>query len=385
MLEPLSALFATEDLMPHGMCFLWRPELVWLHVVSDVLIAVAYYGIPVVIVFFATKRKDLVFRHVFVLSGLFVLACGTTHLMGVWVLWNPDYGVEGAIKAATAVVSLASLGAMWRVMPAALAIPSPLQLQAANTALEQEVAERRRAEAEVTALNRELEARVAERTAELEAANAALQRRVEHERLLVREIHHRVKNNLQTMSSMLRLQADTARADLTGQFAAAQRRIQVMAQIHEELYRAQAAESVDFGTYLEKLCADIGAFYELGDRVEIKVHAEPLELDLDRATPLALVANEAITNACAHAFPGDRTGTITVSLRSLGSEAELTVADDGVGLPHGDETDRTRVGHMGSLIMAALSEQIEGRQDITSDGGTRVTVRFKVGDPDGGE
>jgi two-component sensor histidine kinase len=314
MLELVTATFANNGLMPHGMCFQWRPELVWLHVVSDALIAGAYYGIPVVIGYFAIKRRDLVFRHVFILSGLFVLACGTTHVMGIWVLWNPDYGVQGTIKAATAVISLASLAAMWRVMPMALAIPSTSQLQSANAALGREVAERRRAEAEVTALNRKLESRVAARTAELEAANAALQQRVEREQLLVREIHHRVKNNIQTMSSMLRLQADAAGSELARQFATAQRRIQVMAQIHEELYRAKEAESVEFGAYLERLCADIAAFYELGDRVAVEVHSEPLELDLDHATPLALIANEAITNACAHAFPENRAGRIFVNL-----------------------------------------------------------------------
>jgi two-component sensor histidine kinase len=377
MLEALAGVFTNRDLMPHGMCFLWDPGLLWLHAISDTLIAAAYYGIPVVIAYFAIKRKDLVFRHIFILSGLFVLACGTTHVLNVWVLWNPDYGVEGAVKAATAAVSLTSLAAIWRVMPMALAFPSPSQLREANTALEKEIVERRRAEAEITKMNRDLEARVAKRTTEIEDANAALRQQVEREQLLVREIHHRVKNNLQTMSSMLRLQADTAGAELAPQFATAQRRIQVMAQIHEELYQAEKVESVDFAAYLENLCADIGNFYEMDDRVTLAVSAEPLNLNLDQATALALVANEAITNACAHAFPDERTGTITVSLHHSGTDAELTVADDGIGLSARD-MNASKGDSMGSLIMAALSEQIAGYHDIASDHGTRVTIRFPV-------
>jgi hypothetical protein len=80
----LSWLMSPQDYMPHGMCFLWQPELIALHVASDSLIALAYYSIPIALIYFVLKRKDLAFPAIFVLSGLFILACGTTHVLGVW-------------------------------------------------------------------------------------------------------------------------------------------------------------------------------------------------------------------------------------------------------------------------------------------------------------
>jgi len=145
MLQPIAAFLSSDQFMPHGMCFLWDPGLLWLHVVSDGLIALSYYAIPLAIGYLAWQRRDLVFRHLFILSALFVLACGTTHLMGIWVIWNPDCAADGLIKAATAAVSLTSLVAMWQAMPKALALPSPAQLRCVNAALTLEVDERARA------------------------------------------------------------------------------------------------------------------------------------------------------------------------------------------------------------------------------------------------
>jgi len=105
----LSWLMSPQDYMPHGMCFLWQPELIALHVVSDSLIALAYYSIPIALIYFALKRTDLAFPSIFVLTGLFILACGTTHAMSVWTLWYPDYRVDGGIKAVTALLSIGTV------------------------------------------------------------------------------------------------------------------------------------------------------------------------------------------------------------------------------------------------------------------------------------
>jgi hypothetical protein len=135
MLGHLQEMLTSENFMPHGMCFLWRPDLLWLHAASDAAIALAYYSIPFALVSFVLRRRDLAFPGVFLLFGAFILACGTTHLMGIWTLWNPDYWLDGGIKAATAVISLLSAVIVWRVMPLALALPSPAQLEQANRAL----------------------------------------------------------------------------------------------------------------------------------------------------------------------------------------------------------------------------------------------------------
>jgi PAS domain S-box-containing protein len=164
----LSWLLSPQDYMPHGMCFLWQPQLIALHVASDSLIALAYYSIPVALIYFVSKRTDLAFPSIFVLTGLFILACGTTHIMGVWTLWFPDYRLDGGIKAATALLSVGTAAAIWKVMPLALALPSTAQLERANELLGTEINQRQRAEAALREANAELERRVAARTADLQ-------------------------------------------------------------------------------------------------------------------------------------------------------------------------------------------------------------------------
>jgi len=179
----LSGFFDTEGFMPHGYCLMWRPAVFWLNLISDAIIAASYYSIPFALLYFVLRRRDLAFRWMFVMFGIFILGCGTTHVMGIWTLWNPDYAVDGLVKALTAAVSIATAVMLWPLMPRALAFPSPSQLAQANRELNHEIGERRQAEAAVRQLNDELERRVQARTAELEAANEQLRREVEERRL----------------------------------------------------------------------------------------------------------------------------------------------------------------------------------------------------------
>jgi signal transduction histidine kinase/CheY-like chemotaxis protein len=131
-----------RELAPHGYCLLWQPELIWTHVIGDALIAAAYFSIPIAIVRFVTNRKDIEFSWIFWLFALFIIACGTTHLMAIWTLWNPDYGWEALIKVITAIASVGTAIVLWPLIPRALAIPSPLQLREANAQLSERVRER---------------------------------------------------------------------------------------------------------------------------------------------------------------------------------------------------------------------------------------------------
>ncbi|HEY0834364.1 MAG TPA: ATP-binding protein [Azospirillum sp.] len=150
MMAGLGGIFDSSALMPHGFCLLWQPELLALHVSSDVVTGLSYYSIPVALVYFVRKRRDLAFSWVFWLFAAFILACGTTHLFSIWTLWQPDYAVEGLIKAVTAIVSMLTAVALWMLMPKALALPSPSQLAVANQALHREITERRQVEERYT-------------------------------------------------------------------------------------------------------------------------------------------------------------------------------------------------------------------------------------------
>jgi PAS domain S-box-containing protein len=174
MVDQIEAFLSTDGFMPHGMCYLWRPGVLGLHVVSDSLITLAYFSIPFTLLYFVRKRTDLQFNWMFVCFAVFIVACGTTHLMEVWTIWHPTYWLSGSIKAVTALASVPTAILLIKLVPDALRLPSPSALQSANIELAHEVTERQRAEGEVRRINAELEARVTERTAQLEAANQSL-------------------------------------------------------------------------------------------------------------------------------------------------------------------------------------------------------------------
>ena len=128
--------------MPHGYCYLWDPRIVWLHVISDGLITLSYYCIPVALIYLLQKRRDLPFNWVFWMFGLFILGCGTTHLMEIWTVWHPSYLVAGVIKAITAVVSVMTALMLVPLLPKAIALPTSEQLNAINHELRLQMAER---------------------------------------------------------------------------------------------------------------------------------------------------------------------------------------------------------------------------------------------------
>ena len=141
-----SDILQTSTFSPHGICLLWQPELIWLHVGSDAMIALAYFSIPFVLSIFVSKRPDVEFGWVFWAFAIFITACGLTHLFSIYTLWVPAYGIEGLVKALTAVASVVTAAMLWPLLPKMLQLPSPAQLRATQVALEAEGQQRRHAE-----------------------------------------------------------------------------------------------------------------------------------------------------------------------------------------------------------------------------------------------
>ncbi|HTZ74545.1 MAG TPA: PAS domain S-box protein [Candidatus Aquilonibacter sp.] len=139
----LKQIFGSSDYMPHGYCYLWNSHLVWLHVISDSLIALSYFAIPAILLWFVRKRRDLPFHWLFVLFGIFIIACGMTHVMEVWTLWHADYWLSGGIKAITAVASVLTAIVLVKAAPKVLALPGIDQLLRSNTSLEQQISDLR--------------------------------------------------------------------------------------------------------------------------------------------------------------------------------------------------------------------------------------------------
>jgi hypothetical protein len=132
MYEFFRKILDAADFMPHRHCYLLETGVMWLHVASDILIALAYYSIPLQLLYFIRKRRDLPFPWIFALFGVFIVACGTTHVMDVYTLWTPIYRAAGVLKVFTAAVSLMTAGLLFPLIPQALRLASPAQLLKAN-------------------------------------------------------------------------------------------------------------------------------------------------------------------------------------------------------------------------------------------------------------
>jgi signal transduction histidine kinase len=156
MWEYITYLFDWQSFMPHGHCYFWQPSILWTHVFSDAVIGAAYLSIPVALLTLIHRRKDLAFNWMFLLFGLFILACGATHIMNIVTVWIPAYRLDGALKVITAVASIGTALALWPLIPRALALPSPAQLASVNRKLAAENNERLRAEAALAKQNRSL-------------------------------------------------------------------------------------------------------------------------------------------------------------------------------------------------------------------------------------
>lgn len=209
MVALFDQLFSTGSFIPHGHCYLWQSQLVWLHVASDLLVALAYYSIPLTLLYFVRRRRDLPFHSIFLLFCLFIVACGSTHLMEVWTLWHPIYWASGMLKALTAGVSIWTAIALIPIVPQALALPSPEQLRQTNEALQTEIAERLKVEAELKRYQMELEERVAERTAQLEASNQQMQTLLVREKEALSQVEQ-ARDDLQDYADRLNLALEIA-------------------------------------------------------------------------------------------------------------------------------------------------------------------------------
>ncbi|GAB2553203.1 hypothetical protein GCM10027085_50820 [Spirosoma aerophilum] len=218
---------------------------------------------------------------------------------------------------------------------------------------------------------------------EINDKNDSLQALVNEKEWLLKELHHRVKNNLQLTISLLHTQSKY----LSDQGAIraieqSQHRVRAMALIHQKLYRSDSLSQVDMPTYIREVVDQLGESFNQDEQITFRYQLAPLELDVSQAVPLGLIITEAITNALKYAFPAgyrsdDQTNSINLALLKVDLENyQLVVDDNGVGLP--DDVDLRRQGSMGANIMRRLTKQLGGILQIENSGGVRISVSFPL-------
>jgi PAS domain S-box-containing protein len=219
---------------------------------------------------------------------------------------------------------------------------------------------------------------------ERKRAEEALRASLREKEALLKEVHHRVKNNLQLIISLLSLQAArVGDGSVRSVLADSCDRVRSLALVHENLYRAGQFAGVSLARQVQSLCAQLLRSYGDGARIGLETRVADVSLDLDRAVPLVLITNELVSNALKHAFPGARSGRVLVELRALvPGRYALIVADDGVGLPA--EFDLRNLGSLGLQLVSDLADQLHGTVSFHRDSGTTVTITFDVG-PGGGQ
>jgi len=321
--------------------------LVWTHVVADSLIGMAYFAISVTLAYLVHRAQgDIPFRWIFLAFGLFIIACGGTHFVEALTIWVPVYVFSAAVKIFTALASVTT----------ALVLPftvSPI------LALVQQA----KASEEVTAQLRASEAR---------------------KEALLREVHHRVKNNLAVICSLFYFQSTHMKDKETVQvFRDMERRVHSMALVHESLYSTENLACIDFADYAHDLAKDILSSHgRPGAPVQLKTKLEHVTMNVDLAVLCGLILNELMANALKHGFPNGIGGQIKVTLRH-GPEGKcsLCVEDSGVGLP--DAFDMNTSKSIGLKLVRSLTRQIRGSFELVKvDQGTRACLHFTV-DPHG--
>lgn len=348
-MELLFELFSGKGFMPHGHCYLWTPALLWLNVVSDTFITLAYLSIPVTLIYFIRKRQDLPFNWMFLAFGVFILACGATHALEIWTTWYPAYWLSGAMKAVTALASIVTAYLLIKLLPAALAIPSHSQLANLNN--------------ELLASNEKLH----QTNQRLEDTHEQLLQQEKMAALgrLVAGVAHEINTPLGiivTGSSLLSEETQTLHKTYKGEGLSQQELEQFLHTTSETILLIQlnAKRAADLVQSFKQVAVDRAVsekrkirlidyikevFTSLAPTVkktavstEIRGNEE-LEAEINPGT-LSQILTNLVMNSVIHGFEGKADGRILVEVDEDSEHIRLTYYDNGKGIP---KEWRTRV------------------------------------------
>ena len=205
--------------------------------------------------------------------------------------------------------------------------------------------------------------------------NEQLQSLVTEKEWLLKEVHHRVKNNLHTVICLLESQAAYLENDALKAIENSEHRIYAMSLIHQKLYQSNDIKTIDMSTYIPELAQSLEDSFGTSNQIKFKLKIDPINLSLSHAIPLGLIINEAVTNSIKYAFPGNRRGEISISMTDNGKQIIMVLADNGIGMPKIDSGTESK--SLGLELMKGLSKDIEADISFAVDKGTKITMRFE--------
>ena len=379
-------LFSSPDFMPHGMCYLWQPGTLWLNVASDALIAVAYYAIPFALYYLVQeRRKEIPYPGIILMFAGFIILCGTTHLMEIWTVWHPQYRMAGALKGITGVVSVATTFALFKVMPHAMQLRSPAQLQ-------REVASRT---AQLAQLNDELRAQVEAR----DRAEAQLRDRDQRKDEFLATLAHELRNPLAPIRHAVKILGAAAATPEQQRWGreVIDRQAHRMALLLDDLLevsritRGQLVLKKQRVTLTSVITAAIETARPLIDSkgLTLTVNYPPERVDLE-ADPLRL--SQALSNLLTNAAKfTPRGGQISLSVTHTAEDIVIIVRDTGIGFEpalapqlfemftqahHVEEASEGGLGIGLSLVKGLV--HLHGGSVSAESGGKDLGAAFKI-------
>jgi signal transduction histidine kinase len=376
-----------DEFMPHGMCYMWRKDILLLNVVSDVLIALAYFSIPIFLYYFFRHRPNMPFRGVILMFSLFIFSCGITHLLGVWTVWNGNYGVQGLGKAVTASVSIATALMLIPVMPQLLALRSPKELEQVNETLTIEVKERKKSEQKRKELEKERQ-RLGSEIAHFGRLNAMGQLATG----LAHELNQPLTAIMQSADAALvevrrgKIDRDEVIELLEDLEAQAFRAGEIITGLREFVRKDDGATTTfNVNDMVEQTLGLFGGEVEKHD-IELKYRPTDIPLiTANRIQCIQLVVN-LVQNAIRVLADSETPhAEILVSTLLSNGEVVLSVEDNGPGIPKDVDvfapfyTTHTEGLGMGLSICKSIVESVNGK--IWVDQETDMTTKFCISIP----